>query len=67
MASFYMLLKMHKCVVNLPGRPVISGYDSLTEPVSKCIDYYIKSFYLHFLLMFRTLLFCTTISTNWKI
>lgn len=43
-ASFYMLLKIHKCVVNSPGRPVISGNDSLTKPVSKYIDHFIKPF-----------------------
>lgn len=43
MPSFYMLPKIHKCVKNPPGRPVISGNDSLTEPVSKYIDYFIKA------------------------
>lgn len=41
-ASFYMLPKIHKCVDNPPGRPIISGNDSLTESVSKYIDYFIK-------------------------
>lgn len=44
MASFYLLPKIHKCVDNPPGRPVISGNESLTEPVSKYIDYFIKPF-----------------------
>lgn len=32
---------------------MISGYDSLTEPMSKCFDYFIKPCFLHFLLMFQ--------------
>lgn len=42
LASFYLLPKIHKNLENPPGRPVISGIDSLTEPVSKYIDYFIK-------------------------
>lgn len=46
MASFYMLPKIHKCVDNPPGRPVISGNDdlSLTESISRYNDYFIKPF-----------------------
>lgn len=44
MASFYMLPKIHKCLENSPGRPVISGNESLTEAVSKYIDHFIKPF-----------------------
>lgn len=43
-ASFYMLPTIHKCLENPPGTPVISGNESLTEPVSKYIDYSIKRF-----------------------
>lgn len=35
---------MHKCVTNPTGRRVISGNDGLTEPVSKHVHYFIKSF-----------------------
>lgn len=30
-----------------------SGYDSLTEPMLKYFDYFIKPCFLHFLLMFQ--------------
>lgn len=39
-----MLPKIHKSVKNPTGRPVISGSESPTEPVSKYIDYFIKPF-----------------------
>ena len=45
MASFYMLPKIHKQPFdNPPGRPIISGNGTLTEPASKFIDFYIKPF-----------------------
>ncbi len=39
-----MLPKVHKNLENPPGRPIISGNDSITEPCSKYVDYYIKPF-----------------------
>lgn len=42
--SFYMLPKVHKNLENPPGRPIISGNDSITEPASKFVDYFIKPF-----------------------
>jgi hypothetical protein len=44
MASFYFLPKVHKNLEKPPGRPVISSNESLTDPISKCIDYFIKPF-----------------------
>lgn len=41
--TFYMLPKVHKNLENPPGRPIISGIDSISEPPSQYIDYYIKS------------------------
>lgn len=41
---FYMLPKVHKDLENPPGRPIISGNDSITEPASKYVDYFIKLF-----------------------
>lgn len=40
---FYMLPKIHKDLSNPPGRPIISGNESVTEPASKYVDFYIKS------------------------
>ena len=37
---FYSLPKIHK--PGTPGRPIISGYDSLTTKLSIFIDYYLK-------------------------
>ena len=42
MASFYLLPKVHKNLTNPPGRPVISGNETLTEPISKYVDFFIK-------------------------
>jgi hypothetical protein len=44
LASFYLLSKVHKNLENPPDRPVISGSESLTEHISKYIDYFIKPF-----------------------
>jgi hypothetical protein len=41
MAYFY-LPEVHKNPENHLGRPVISGNESLTEPISKYIDYFIR-------------------------
>lgn len=40
--TFYMLPKIHKNLENPPGRPIISGNESITEPASKFVDYFIK-------------------------
>lgn len=42
MAAFYLLPKVHKSMTNPPGRPVISGNDTLMEPISKYVDFFIK-------------------------
>ena len=42
MATFYLLPKVHKDMSNPPGRPVISGNETLTEPISKYVDFFIK-------------------------
>ena len=44
LAVFYMLPKVHKHPTNPPGRPIISNNDSISEPGSKYVDYYIKPF-----------------------
>ena len=41
---FRMLMKVHKDALNPPGRPIISSNDSISEPASKYVDYYIKPF-----------------------
>lgn len=45
--SFYILPKIHKNLTNPPGRPIISGNESLTEPASKFIDFFLKTFVLN--------------------
>ncbi len=37
-----MLPKIHKDLLNPPVRPIISGNDTVVEPASKFIDYFIK-------------------------
>lgn len=37
-----MLPKVHKNLMQPPGRPIISGMGSITEPASKYIDFHIK-------------------------
>lgn len=45
-ASFHLLPKVHKCKTNPPtnppGRPVIPGNETLMEPISKYVDFFIK-------------------------
>ena len=43
-SCFYMLAKVHKCDSKPPGRGIISGNGSLSEPVSQYIDHFIKPF-----------------------
>ena len=41
---FYSIPKVHKSLVEpVPGRPIVSGTQSLTEPLSKYLDLHIKS------------------------
>lgn len=42
LSVFYMLPKVHKNILEPPGRPIISGMGSITEPASKFIDFHIK-------------------------
>lgn len=42
--TFYMLPKIHKNLESPPGRPIISGNESITEPASKFVDSFIKPF-----------------------
>ena len=38
----YFLLKIHKRLCAVPGRPVISNYGTPTEKVSEYLDYILK-------------------------
>lgn len=44
LATFYMLPKVHKDLENPPGRPIISGIGTISEPLSKFIDFFIKPY-----------------------
>uniref|UniRef100_A0A8C5PPV1 Reverse transcriptase domain-containing protein n=1 Tax=Leptobrachium leishanense TaxID=445787 RepID=A0A8C5PPV1_9ANUR len=41
-ALFYFLPKIHKDIDNPPGRPIISGIDSLTNNLSRYIDIFLQ-------------------------
>ena len=43
-AEFYMLPKIHKSLVNPPGRPIISGNDCPTEKISHLLDIILQPF-----------------------
>uniref|UniRef100_A0A8C5WH29 Reverse transcriptase domain-containing protein n=1 Tax=Leptobrachium leishanense TaxID=445787 RepID=A0A8C5WH29_9ANUR len=39
--TLYSLPKVHKSLIDPPGRPIIAGNNSLTEKVSQFVDYYL--------------------------
>ncbi len=41
---FYMLPKIHKSLVKPKGRPIIARNDSLFEPLSNYVDYFLKPY-----------------------
>ena len=41
---FYTLPKIHKCLENPPGRPIVAQTDSLLSPLSAFVDFHIKPF-----------------------
>lgn len=42
--AFYMLPKIHKSLIKPKGRLIVASNESLLEPVSNFVDYYIKPF-----------------------
>lgn len=42
MPTFYALPKTHKCIDNLPSRPIVSGIGSRTSKASNLIDDYLR-------------------------
>uniref|UniRef100_A0A671PRP7 Uncharacterized protein n=1 Tax=Sinocyclocheilus anshuiensis TaxID=1608454 RepID=A0A671PRP7_9TELE len=39
---FYILPKVHKNLVNPPGRPIVAGNNSLPEPLSNFVDFVLR-------------------------
>ncbi|CAH2296780.1 Hypothetical predicted protein, partial [Pelobates cultripes] len=44
MAIFYYLPKIHKSLIDSPGRPVISGIGSLISNVSEYVDHFLQKY-----------------------
>ena len=42
MGRFYLLPKIHKRLIDVPGRPVISNCGTPTERISEFVDYHIN-------------------------
>ena len=42
--TFYILPKIHKTLVNPPGRPIVSGINGPTEKLSKLTDYWLQDY-----------------------
>ncbi len=43
-AQFYLLPKIHKCLSNPPGRPIVSANECLMERISQFVDFFMKPF-----------------------
>ncbi|XP_056425227.1 uncharacterized protein LOC130366892 [Hyla sarda] len=41
-ATLYLLPKIHKGLENPPGRPIVAGNNSLSEPICRYIDHFLK-------------------------
>ena len=42
LGRFYLLLKIHKRLENVPGRPVISNCGVATEKISEFVDFHLQ-------------------------
>jgi peptide-methionine (R)-S-oxide reductase len=42
--QFYMLPKIHKSVIDPPGRPIVSGVNGPTENLSKLVDHWLQRY-----------------------
>ena len=43
LGRFYLLPKIHKRTINVPGRPVISNNGTATERISSFLDFHLKN------------------------
>ena len=43
LGRFYLLPKIHKWTMNVPGRPVISNNGTATERISSFLDFHLKN------------------------
>lgn len=42
LGRFYLLPKIHKRLVNVPGKPVISNCGTATEGISEFVDFHLR-------------------------
>ena len=48
LGRFYLLPKIHKRLVNVPGRPVISDCGTVTEKISEFVDFHLQPIVVDF-------------------
>ena len=55
LGRFYLLPKIHKRTMNVPGRPVTTNDGTATERISSFLDFHLKKIlYQQYLIFYRT-------------